>query len=115
MCLYGRRTEMNRVVSTAAIALTFSLAQPAIANAAEIQVWTARAIATVLAEVGPQFERTTGHYLNVYSGLSADFQRRANACDAFDVLVSGAALVDQWIKEGKLVAETRTDIARSDI
>ena len=67
---------MNRIIPTTAVALTFILTQPVIANAAEIKVWTARAIATVLAEIGPQFERTTGHNLNVYSGLPADFLRR---------------------------------------
>jgi hypothetical protein len=45
-------SELNRLSSTAAVVLTFVLAQPAIGNAAEIQVWTARAIATVLAEIG---------------------------------------------------------------
>jgi molybdate transport system substrate-binding protein len=67
----------------------------------------------VLAEIGPQFERTTGHNLNVYSGLPADYVRRANAGEPFDVLISG--LVDSWIKDGKIIAETRTDIARSGI
>lgn len=106
---------MNRLISTAAVALTLIFVQPAIANAAEIQVWTARAIMTVLAETGAQFERTTGHRLNVYSGLSTDFQRRHNAGDPFDLVVSGSPLVDRWIEEGKLVASTRTDIARSGI
>ena len=55
---------MKQLISTAAVALTLSLAQPGRANAAEIHVWTARAIATVLAEIG-----TTGHHLDVYSGL----------------------------------------------
>jgi ABC-type molybdate transport system substrate-binding protein len=70
---------MNRIVSTIAVALALILAQPVVAHAAEIKVWTARAIATVLAEIGPQFEHATGHNLNVYSGLPADFERRANA------------------------------------
>ena len=35
------------------MALTFMLAHPVIANTAEIKVWTSRAIATVLAEIGP--------------------------------------------------------------
>ena len=74
---------MNRMISTTAVALVFILALPIIANAAEIQVWTARAIATVLAEIGPQFERTTGHNLNVYSGLPADFERRARRAQIF--------------------------------
>lgn len=95
--------------------LAFILALPVIAHAAEVRVWTARALATVLAEVGPQFERTTGHRLNVYSGLPADFQRLAGAGESFDVLISGLAPVDQWIKDGKVVAQTRTEIARSAI
>ena len=107
--------KINRIISTTAVGLTFILAQPVIANAAEIKVWTARAIATVLAEIGPQFERTTGHNLNVYSGLPADFLRRVNAGEPFDILISGSSPVDAWIKEGRIIAETRIDIVRSGI
>jgi molybdate transport system substrate-binding protein len=110
-----RRVKMNRIISITALALTFILAQPVTPDAAEIKVWTARAIATVLTEVGPQFERTTGHHLNVYSGLPADFLRRANAGEPFDILITGSSPVDEWIKDGKIIAETRTDIVRSGI
>jgi molybdate transport system substrate-binding protein len=104
-----------RLIIPAAVTLTLLLAQPDIANAAEIHVWTARAIATVLAEIGPQFERATGHSLTVYSGLPVDFDKRLTSGDPLDVLISGSSPVDRWIKEGKLVAPTRTDIARSGI
>jgi molybdate transport system substrate-binding protein len=106
---------MKQVIAAAAVALTLTFAQPGVANAAEIHVWTARAIATVLAEIGPQFERTTGHQLNVYSGLPVDFDKRVKAGDPSDVVISGTSPVDRWIKEGKLVATTRTDLARSGI
>jgi molybdate transport system substrate-binding protein len=99
----------------AAIALTFILAQPISAKAAEIRVWAARAIATVLAEIGPQFERATGHKLIISSDLPPAFARRANAGEPFDILISGSSPVDEWIKDGKLIAETRTEIARSGI
>jgi molybdate transport system substrate-binding protein len=98
-----------------AIAASILVLQPVPANAAEITVWTARAIATVLKEIGPQFEQVTGHRLNLYSGLPVDFQKRARAGGSFDVLVSGSSPVDQWIQEGRLVADTRTDIACSGI
>jgi molybdate transport system substrate-binding protein len=106
---------MNRLIATTAAALVLTLAQPVIANAAEIKVWTARAFATVLAETGAQFERTTGHNLNVFSGLPNDFARRASAGEPFDVLISGSPPVEEWIKDGKIIAETRTNIARSGI
>jgi molybdate transport system substrate-binding protein len=103
---------MKGIIS-ATVTLILALGQPGMANAAEIHVWTARAIATVLQEVGPQFERASGHRLNVYSGLPTDFEKRLKAGDPLDILIS--SLVDQWVKEGKLVAATRTDIARSGI
>ena len=59
--------SMNRLIAGAAAALTFTLAQPVAVHAAEIKIWTARAIATVLADIGPQFERTTDHLLDVWS------------------------------------------------
>ena len=106
---------MNRIISTTAVALTFILAQPVIANAAEIKVWTARAIATVLAEVGPQFERTTGHKLTISTDLSSAFVRRANAGEPFDIMITGAPPLDGLIKDGKIIVKTRTSIARSGI
>lgn len=82
---------------------------------AEIRVWTARAIATVLAEIGPEFERTSGFRLRLVSDLPPAFARRAAAGEAFDLLISGSAAVDDWIRAGRVVAATRTELARSGI
>jgi molybdate transport system substrate-binding protein len=109
--------KMNRAISVITglglIVLFTGQAEPA--NAPEIKVWTARAIATVLAEVGPQFERVMGYKLTISSDLPAGFVRRANSGEPFDILISGSAPVDEWIKEGRIIAETRADIARSGI
>ena len=99
----------------ATVVMVVVLVNPIVATAAEIRVWTARAIATVLAEIGAEFERATGHTLIVSSDLPPAFVRRANAGEPFDVLISGSAPVDEWIRDGRLVAEARTDIARSGI
>ena len=82
---------------------------------AELKVWTARAIATVLAEIGPEFERTTGYRLSITSDLPPAFARRFSAGEPFDVIVSGSATIDEWSKAGRILPETRTDIARSGI
>lgn len=81
----------------------------------ELRVWTARALATVLAEIGPQFERAHGVKLVVTSDLPNGFLRRANGHEPFDLLITSAATVDQWIKDGRVVANTRTDVSRSGI
>lgn len=110
-----RRLVWSRSVSAAAAMATLLLAQPVVVNAAVIKLWTARALATVLAEIGPQFERETGHTLEVSSDLPTAFLRRVNAGQPFDLLISASAPVDEWIEAGRLVRETRTDIARSGI
>ncbi len=108
--------KMNRTISAiAGLGLAVLFAQADLANAAEIKVWTARAIATVLAEVGPQFERTTGHKLTISTDLSPAFVRRANGGEPFDILITGSPPLDGLIKDGKIIAETRTNIARSGI
>lgn len=107
--------KVNRMMSTTLLALTLILADPVITDAAEIKVWTSRAIATVLAEIGPQFERTTGHKLVVSSDLPDAFARRVKAGERFDVLISGSGPIDEWIKAGRIIRDSRTDIARSGI
>jgi molybdate transport system substrate-binding protein len=83
------------------------------AHAAEIKVFTARAVATVLDKIGPEFERQTGHKLNVISGFGPVFVQQINAGDPFDVLVSTPPTMEAMFKEGKLIAATRTNLVRS--
>jgi molybdate transport system substrate-binding protein len=81
----------------------------------ELHVWTTRAIATVLAQVGPEFERAAGVRLRIVSDLPPAFARRAAAGEPFDLLISGSATVDEWIRAGRVVAASRTELARSGI
>jgi molybdate transport system substrate-binding protein len=99
----------------AAVAMVASLAEPGVAAADEIRVWTTRAIATVLAEVGGEFERATGHRLVITTDLPPAFLRRAQAGEPFDLLITGSVPIDEWIREGRISANTRTGIARSGI
>ena len=104
---------MNSLIVTASMA--FVLANPVAAAADEIRIWTTRAIATVLAEIGSEFERDTGHRLIVTSDLPPAFQRRFDAGEPFDLLISGSSPVDEWIQNGRIAATTRVEIARSGI
>jgi molybdate transport system substrate-binding protein len=106
---------MNRALSTGAIASMLFLGSPSMAAEVELRVWTARALATVLAETGSQFERTSGRRLVIETGLPADFKNRTAAGQRFDVVISVSSPIDAWIEEGRLIAETRTDLARSGI
>jgi molybdate transport system substrate-binding protein len=91
------------------------LAAPDATSAAELTIWTTRAIATVLAEIGSEFEQATGHRLIVTADLPSGFVRRARAGEPFDLLITGSEPIDEWFRDGRLVATTRTTIARSGI
>jgi molybdate transport system substrate-binding protein len=82
---------------------------------ATLRVWTSRAIATVLREVGAEFERASGRSLEVVSDLPDAFERKAEAGEPFDVIISGSVPVAEWIRHGRLTPETETVIAKSGI
>lgn len=102
-------------IALAGCASTPPGAREAAAPPREVRVWTARAIATVLAEVGPEFERTSGSRLRIVSDLPPGFARRVAAGESFDLLISGSAAVDEWVRAGRVDAATRMDLARSGI
>ena len=103
------------LIVVACVAVSVGLASQATGTAAEITVWTTRAIATVLAEIGDEFERATGHRLIITTDLPPAFLRRATAQEPFDVLITGSVPIDEWIRDGRIAAMTRTEIARSGI
>ena len=106
---------MKRLTAIVGAALILVLMASGPASAEELHVWTTRAIATVLADVGSRFERASGHRLDVFSGLPDDFEKRLKAGAPLDLLISGSAPIDQWIKQRRLLAATRTAVARSGI
>src|ERR1039458_6330471 len=83
------------------------------ANAAEIKVFTARAGATVLEKISPEFERATGNKLNVITGFGPRFVERIDSGESFDILIAGPPIIDGLIKSGKLLADSRIDLIHS--
>jgi len=69
----------------------------------------------VLDKIGPEFERTTGHKLNVISGFGPIFVKQINAGESFDVLVSLPTTINGLVKDGKIIADTCTNLFRSGV
>jgi molybdate transport system substrate-binding protein len=98
-----------------ALAATILLAQVAALDAAEIKVLSAGGIRPPLEELIPQFERASGHKVSVrYAGGPA-VKREIEEGAAFDVAVSTANTIDDLLKSGKLVAASRSDVARAGV
>jgi molybdate transport system substrate-binding protein len=95
--------------------VTLALLGAATADAAEIKIMAPRAVWTVLEVAGPEFERASGHKLNISVDLAAVVVRRVNAGEAFDIAVATPAQIDALVKDGKLIADTRSDLTRAGI
>jgi molybdate transport system substrate-binding protein len=108
---------MNRATWATVLAgmMILLLGGPGIVVAAELKIFSTRAIATVLDKVGPEFEHTTGHRLNVTTDIAIRMVRRIRDGEPFDFLVAAPGQMDALIKEGKIIPETRTDLTRSGI
>src|SRR5262245_19349920 len=86
---------MRRLLAlTIGVGLLATLPQTTPAGADEIKIMAPRAIWTILNEAGPQFERETGHKLNVSVDLAAVVVRRVNSGESFDIAVAAPAQID---------------------
>lgn len=85
------------------------------AEAAEVKVLIVPPLKTSLDELGPQFERTTGHKLVIKYDVSAALKRQIDAGETFDVALVLSAIIDDLLKQGKVTAGTRTDLSRAAI
>ena len=105
--------KIRSFLAAAKIGFIILLAQGLSAQAAEVKVITGVAMSAVMGELGPQFERTTSHKLVIWYGNTVTIRRRLEAGDAFDLYVGGG--MAQLVKQGKIAADTRTEIARVGI
>jgi len=93
-------------------ALVWGLAE--LAAAAEVKVLSAIAMRPVINELGPQFERASGHKLVLQFDTIGALRRKIDAGEPFDVTLGTGPLLGELINQGK-VGGTRVDIARSGI
>lgn len=85
------------------------------AKAAEIKVIAAAPMTAVFKELQPQFERNTGHKLvTIFAGTS-QVKQEIDAGETFDVAISITSGIDDWIKEGKIVATTRAPVGYASL
>ena len=91
------------------------LAQGVAANAAEIRVMAGAVMPGVIGELGPQFERATGHKIVIEYGGGGTLRKQIEAGEAFDLVIIDSAEVDDLIKQGKIAGDTRADIVRAAI
>ncbi len=94
-----------------AVVVSVAVAGASVAGAAEIRVVTVRAGATVLEKVQPEFERMTGHKLNVvYDPEFVSVGRRLSAGEPFDVYISSPMAIDGLTRNARIDPQTRINL-----
>lgn len=84
-------------------------------QSAELRIFGSRVTKMIVEDVGPQFERMTGHRLVVLTDVAAVMKRRIEQGEAFDLAVLVNFQTDDLIKKGKLIADSRADLMKAGI
>src|SRR5712671_5687437 len=102
---------MKKAQAVAALLGLLLLVQPA--NSAELKIFGSRVTKVIVGELGPQFEKATGTTPVVVADVAQVMKRRIEAGEPFDLAVLVDFQIDDLIKTGKLVADTRTDVMKA--
>ena len=105
----------GKLMRFATLSLALLLAMAAGVEAAEIKVLSTNALKTVLEDLGPQFERSSGHQLSFHFGPTSELKTQIEKGATFDLALLTEATTDDLIKQAKVAAATRTAIARSSV
>lgn len=100
-----------RTLALAATAAALAFGAPA--HAADIKVLSTNAYKTVLEDLGPKFEKSSGNKLAITWLTAAQIKDRIEKGETCDVAVITDGGADDLIKQGKLAS--RTPVARSGI
>ena len=85
------------------------------ADAGQIKLLSSNAVKEAFSELIPQFEKATGHRVDVLWGGTLDLKKRVEDGEVADLVIAPAADIDSMIASGKLVARSRLDLVTSII
>ena len=103
------------LVRTAALAAALAFAVGTAVQAAEIRVLQSGAFKAAMADIKPLFEQVSGHKLKLDADTSGRIAVRIDKGEETDLIVSTSAGVDDLIKQGKVLADSKVAVARAGV
>jgi len=103
------------LVVWAAITALFGTVNPNVARAAEIKVLTSVALTSVLDELAPMFEKTTGKKLSIDYNLIAAQRKRILEGETADVIILSRGVMDELQKQDKILASSLVNLAGTPV
>jgi molybdate transport system substrate-binding protein len=80
-----------------------------------IKVLTSNSMRAVMDELGPQFERASGHKISISYDPAKLMLNRIRSGEPADVAILGSGAIDELAKEGLIAADTCAIVARCGI
>src|SRR5574341_827529 len=77
-----------------------------------MKVLASNSISAVMAEIVPQFERSSGHKVSVSYDPAKIMLARILKGETADLAVTGSGTIDELVKQGKILAASRRVLAR---
>ena len=105
--------KLSLTAAAAGVAMMLAAGGPS--SAAEIRVISSNALKSVLEELAPVFEKSSEHKLVFHWGAAVPLKAEIEKGATFDLAVLTVAVVDDLIRQGKLVGASRVEIAKSGI
>jgi len=103
------------LIGAGLLGLLISLGQATTVSAAEIKVIGSTGVASVVTELGREFEKRTGHTVHTDFAVVAVSKRKIDAGSAFDIAILSPDVIDELIGKGKVAAETRASFGRTGL
>ena len=97
------------------VAAVASLFATSMASAAEIKVLASGAAEEILAELVPQFEKSSGHKVVATFTGTANIKKQIAAVEVYDLVIVGGLVIEAFIQQGKVVPGSRTDLMKSGV
>jgi len=110
-----RTSSMGRMASTLSVAISSIFIATCVARSAEITVLSAVGMKEVMEDLGPKFERASGHTLAIGFGNLGAVVRRIQDGEQADVVILPGQGIDGLVKDGKARTDDRAVLARSGI
>src|SRR5687767_13801898 len=85
------------------------------AQAADIKVLSGNGARTAVSELAARFERQSGHKVAVHFAVNVETKKKIEGGEAFDAAILNPPVLDDLIRQGRIVRETRAVIGRSGI
>lgn len=109
------RTSQAASIAPTIIFLLLLAAAPSVAFSSDLKVLSGSGVQPVMIEIIPQFERTSGHKVTFDYGTVGDMADRVQKGEVADVVIASGPQIETLEKQGKVIAGTRADLAKTGI